>query len=112
MRRPPSPIRAMALLGALTRLVALASPFCWPLERAEAQVAATDLKAGSIQGTVFVADQDGGRSVVPGATVSLNGSLLSQQTISDDSGGYSFRAVPPDTYQLEVVAPGLRGSSV
>ncbi len=106
MRQPPSLIRAVALLGAL------AGPFCWPPQRAEAQVATTDLKAGSIQGIVFVADQDGVRAVVPGATVSLKGSLLSQQTISDDSGGYSFRAVPPDAYQIEVVAPGLRGSSV
>ncbi len=105
MRQPPSRIRAVALLGALTSLL-------WPLERAEAQVAAADLEAGRIQGTVFVADQSGDRSVVPGATVSLNGPLLSQQTISDDSGGYSFRAVPPGTYQIEVLAPGLRGSSV
>jgi hypothetical protein len=106
MGQRTSVTHAVALLGALV------SVFCWPVQRAAAQAVATEVKAGSIQGSVFVADQGGGRAVVPGATVTLKGSVLSQQTVSDGMGNYSFQAVPPGTYQLEVVAPELRGSSM
>jgi hypothetical protein len=63
-----------------------------------------------VSGTVFVTDRDGGRSVVPGATVSLSGSLFSEHTVSDETGSYKFQAVPAETYKIEVVAPGLHGS--
>jgi hypothetical protein len=33
----------------------------------------TEPKTGAVQGTVFTTDAEGGRSVVPGAKVSLNG---------------------------------------
>src|SRR5271166_3768376 len=53
-------IRALALLGAL------ANPFFWLPQITAAQAPPTEAKTGGVQGTVFVADQDGGRSVVPG----------------------------------------------
>jgi len=57
----------------------LLSSFWCPPQIAEAQPTAT----GSVQSTVSVADQDGGRSVVPETTVRLHGSVFSQQTVSD-----------------------------
>jgi Carboxypeptidase regulatory-like domain len=104
MKPPPSTMRTLALLGALASLL------CCAPRIVTAQ--ARDPKPGVVQGTVFVTDQGGSRTVVPGAKVSLNGSLFSVQTVSDESGRYSFGAVPPDKYQIEVVAPGLRGSNV
>jgi hypothetical protein len=97
-------IHVLALLGAMTNLC------CWLPQIGSAQ--ALDAKNGAVQGIVFVTGQDGGRAVVPGAKVSLKGTLSSRQTVSDDTGRYSFAAVPPDTYQIEVVAPGLRGSNL
>lgn len=105
MKQPVPAKHALLLVSALLNM------FWWQPQIAEAQPPAADAKPGSVQGTVFVADQ-GGRSVIPGAKVSLSGSIFSQQTVSDDSGKYSFTAVFPDTYQLEAVAPGLRGSTV
>ncbi len=68
--------------------------------------------SGIVQGTVFTSGKSGERAVVPSAKVRLQGRLFSQETASDDSGRYSFRAVPPGTYQLRVEAPSLLGSSV
>ena len=97
---------------ALPMLSALATLACWQPQVATAQTPPAAGKAGEVRGTVFVVSQGGDRSVVPGAKVSLDGPQFSQQTVSDDSGLYIFRAVPPGTYQLDVMAPGLRGSSV
>ena len=90
----------------------LACIVCPLAQIARAQAPASDEQAGAVHGTVFVTEQDGSRAVVPGAKVSLTGSLFSRLTISDESGNYSFEVVPPGTYQFEVVAPGLHGSSV
>jgi hypothetical protein len=97
---------------AVNVLVILASLFWWLPQIAAAQTPAPPANTGAVQGTIFVADQDGGRSFIPGAKVSLSGALFSQQTISDESGRYQFVEVPPDTYQLEVVSPALHGFSV
>jgi hypothetical protein len=81
---------------------------------ASAQVAAPGEENGEtnggIAGTVYTVDADGSRSVVPGALVRLTGPSISQQTTTDDLGRYSF-AAPPNTYEIDVTAPGLRGSN-
>ena len=96
---------------AVRLFVILVSLLWWMPQIAVTQTPAPPSNTGAVQGTVFVADQDGGRSFIPGAKVSLTGALFSQQTISDESGRYRFAEVPPDTYQLEVVSPALHGSS-
>jgi hypothetical protein len=104
MKQRLSTIHSAALLGAL------ASVFYCPPRMVAANAPATDQKDGGLQGTIFTANQSGLRSVVPGAKVSLIGPTFSQQTFSNESGKYEFTAVPTGAYQVEVVAPGLRGS--
>jgi hypothetical protein len=60
----------------------------------------------------FSSNSDGVRSVVTGATVGPSGPLLSLQTLTDERGAYSFTAVAPATYHIEVKASGLVGSQV
>ena len=74
--------------------------------------AAQNAKDGEIEGLVYTVDSDGGRSVVPGAFVSLIGSAYSQQTIANEQGRYSFRDLAANRYQVNVTAPGLSGSSM
>ena len=59
-----------------------------------------------MQGTVFVADQGGGRAVVPGAKVSLNGSLFSQQTVSDEAADTVFQRCLRTHIRLDVRGSG------
>jgi hypothetical protein len=61
-----------------------------------ASVLAADTKAetGTVQGVVFTADAAGGRSVVPGAKVSLTGPAV-RETEADATGKYAFPALPP-----------------
>jgi hypothetical protein len=93
-------IRLLVLVSALTCSV------CWLSQIASAD----DVKQGGIEGVVYTVDSDGGRSVVPGALVRLIGPSLSQQTVTNDQGRYSFSAVATNTYQIDVTAPGLNGS--
>jgi|HubBroStandDraft_6_1064221.scaffolds.fasta_scaffold1417807_2 hypothetical protein len=91
-RRPAGDMKQSVSAKRLLMLMSvfLNSFWCQP-QIAEARPPATE----SVRGAVFVADQDGGRSVVPGAIVSLHGSVFSQQTVSDESVKYNFAAVVP-----------------
>ena len=68
--------------------------------------AAQDAKDGEIEGLVYTVDSDGGRSVVPGAFVSLIGSAYSQQTIANEQGRYSFRDIAANKYRTQCDGPG------
>lgn len=46
-----------------------------------------------------------------GATVRVSAPASSIQTITDERGAYSFAAVAPGLYQIEVKAPGLIGAN-
>src|SRR3954451_7016226 len=99
MSRPVSTTRLLVLIAALT------NPFCWlPLMTATNSVFA-DVKTGDLRGTVFVPDADGQSSVVTGATVTLNGPSLFKHTVTDERGDYSFGALAPGSYRIEVTAP-------
>ncbi len=65
---------------------------------------------GSIAGAVYALESDGARSTVPGALVRLVGPSFSQETVTSDQGRYSFGALDPNTYEINVTAPGLTGS--
>jgi hypothetical protein len=61
---------------------------------------------GTVQGMVFTADANGGRSVVPAAKISLDGPAhLQLQT--DNEGKFFFKAVPPGSYRISAEATGL-----
>jgi carboxypeptidase family protein len=61
---------------------------------------------GTVQGLVFTADADGGRSVGPAATISLDGPVhLEVQT--DNKGKFACNAVPPGSYRISAEATGL-----
>jgi hypothetical protein len=77
---------------------------------ANAQTAKEDSRGGSIEGTVYAVESDGARSAIPGALVRLVGPSSSQQTVTSGEGGYSFSALDANTYEIDVTAPGLRGS--
>jgi hypothetical protein len=104
MSQPVSTTRLLLLIAALT------NPFCWLPCITVAQSAFANFKTGRVRGTAFVSDHNGRRSVVSGATVTLNGRSLSQQTVTDALGGYSFTVAVPGSYQIMVKAPGLVGS--
>jgi hypothetical protein len=95
-------IRALALLSATT---------CIPLWLPAVATAQATAKNAGIKGLVYTVDSDGHRSVVPGALVKLIGPSFAQQTVTDDQGRYSLLAVSPNTYELDVTAPGLSGSN-
>src|SRR5437016_3419900 len=59
-----------------------------------------------VSGTVFVQDSAGNRFVVPGAKVKLDGPAAFE-TETDENGNYVVAAVPPGTYALEALSPGL-----
>ena len=59
-----------------------------------------------VAGTVFVQDSGGHRSAVPGARVKLSGPTVFE-TETDGKGNYVLPAVPPGTYTVEAVSPGL-----
>ena len=73
------------------------------------QISNAQTGTSSISGTVT----DANGNVAVGATVTLSNpekNFTRTQTTSDD-GGYSFSAIPPDTYQIEVSAfPDLKRS--
>jgi hypothetical protein len=59
-----------------------------------------------VAGTVFVQDSAGNRSVVGGATVKFDGPA-EFETETDENGNYFVATVPPGTYTVESVSPGL-----
>jgi hypothetical protein len=66
----------------------------------------TGLQAGTVQGLVFTSEQDGGRLVVPGAKISLDGpSHLEAE--SNNEGKFTFNVVPSGSYTVTAHAPGL-----
>ena len=91
-------------------IVALLNPWCWLALAVAPQSAAAGTTTADVRGTVFVVDPDGGRSVITGAKVLLEGSQSPIETVTDQQGNFSFTAVAPATYQLEVTAPGFSGS--
>jgi hypothetical protein len=78
---------------------------------ATAQSSPADTANGHVQGVVFVIDSDGGRSVVAGARVRLEGSSSLVETSTDQQGNFSFNSVAPAIYQIQANAPGLNGST-
>jgi Carboxypeptidase regulatory-like domain/TonB dependent receptor-like, beta-barrel len=60
-----------------------------------------------VEGTVFVQDSSGNRSLVAGATVKLNGPVTFEAQ-TDASGNYVFTGVRFGTYTLEAFSPGLK----
>jgi hypothetical protein len=93
----------------LMLIVALMNPGCWLALVIAPQSAVAATTTGDVRGTVFTLNPDGGRSVIPGAKVLLEASPLSIQTVTDQQGNFSFTAVAPATYQIEVQAPGFSG---
>src|ERR1700757_1544432 len=69
---------------------------------AQNRVANTD----RVSGVVFTQDADGGRAVVAGAKVLING-VTSSETETDAAGEYVFTGLPPGSYTLKALAPGL-----
>lgn len=67
-------------------------------------VAYAQLQSGNISGTVT--DEQG--AVLPGATVTLQGTGPSQTFLTDDSGQFRFLALPPGTYKLTATLQGFR----
>jgi hypothetical protein len=59
-----------------------------------------------VAGTVFVQNSAGNRFVVAGAKVGLDGPAKFE-TETDENGNYVVAAVPPGTYTVESVSPGL-----
>ncbi len=65
-------------------------------------------QTSSIRGTI----RDAQGAVVKGASVSLQSETkgFNRSTVTNDSGNYSFTAIPPDVYRVEVVATGFKKS--
>jgi carboxypeptidase family protein len=64
---------------------------------------------GTVHGTVFIVDDDGGRSVIPSVKVSLTGPTHIEVQ-SDDAGSFSFDSVIPGDYTISAEAPGMAGT--
>jgi hypothetical protein len=101
----------ISVIRFLVLVSAIECPLCRIPLLAAPQVAVQNTNAGGVEGLVYTVDSDGGRSVVPGAFVSLTGPAFSQQTIANEQGRYSFRDITANRYQIDVTAPGLSGSS-
>src|SRR5579859_772315 len=112
--RVPRPKSQMTQQLRLTiRYLVLVSTTCGPCcfsPFADAQTTTEDLRGGSIGGSVYTVESDGVRSAIPGALVRVVGPSFSQQTVTSDQGRYSFGALAPNTYEIDVTAPGLTGS--
>ena len=61
---------------------------------------------GAVQGLLFTADADGGRSVVPAAKISLDGPVH-LEVHADNEGKFACNAVPPGSYRISAEATGL-----
>jgi TonB dependent receptor/Carboxypeptidase regulatory-like domain len=66
--------------------------------------------AGTVRGTVFTSDPDGGHSVLPYATVRLEGPAT-RETQSDKQGAYIFESVTPGPYVVTATAPRLKATT-
>lgn len=64
----------------------------------------------TVRGTVFTKDQDGRRSVVPGARVVFLDAAKTE-TQSDAQGAYNFDSVPAGKHVIEGSAPGLKATT-
>src|SRR5882762_2957458 len=71
----------------------------------------TESQTGTVQGVVFTSDADGGRSVVPGTKVSLDGPDA-RETEADAAGKYMFNALPPGSYNLKAQAPHMTATQM
>src|SRR5258708_13281675 len=61
---------------------------------------------GSVQGVVITIDPDGGRSVVPGAKISLDGPKHIDAE-ADAEGKFTISGVAPGSYGITANAPGM-----
>lgn len=80
--------------------------FAVSLSTASAHGKQPNAATAKVSGTVFVQDSAGNRSVVPAARVKLDGPVTFE-TETDENGDYVVVAVPPGTYTVEAVSPGL-----
>ena len=64
--------------------------------------------AGTVGGTVV----DQNQAVIPGATVTLTNPVsgYKRTAVTDSTGSFRFNDVPPNNYQLAVLAPGFSGA--
>jgi hypothetical protein len=62
--------------------------------------------SGTVQGVVFTADADGGRSVVPAAKILLDGSSHIEAQ-STPEGKFVLRAIPAGSYTITAQASGM-----
>src|SRR5215468_1545022 len=81
--------------------------FAWVLLLLVTVPSAAFAQSGSVAGSVV--DQTGG--VVPGASVTLSGADSRRTTTTGVNGDFRFTAVPPGTYNLEVLIPGFAPAS-
>ena len=65
---------------------------------------------GTVRGAVFTADSYGGHSVLPYATIRLEGPAP-EETQSDKQGAYIFESVKPGPYVVTATAPGLKATT-
>src|SRR5262249_50707643 len=93
--RASSVIRTCTLFGLLVVLLMSLSPAVW-----------AQTERGGIRGTVM----DTTQAVIPGAVVTATnietGVFRSTETTSE--GVYNLAALPPGTYRVEVIQPGMR----
>jgi len=81
------------------------------LPQAASAQAAREADTGSIEGSVFIVDQTATKTFVPGAKVSVTGPDFKKETESDETGRYRLTEIREGKYQLEVIAPGIHGST-
>ena len=72
-------------------------------------VANAESNPGVIRGAIVLVEPDGSRSMIPGATVVLQGAEAVRQATADGVGSYSFTDLPAGRYQIRASAPGLVG---
>lgn len=94
--------------GFFTSLAALVLAACWLALMLSNTYAQTG--TSTVRGTV--GDEAG--AVISGATVTLRsaGKDFTRSQTTDDVGGYAFKTLPPDTYRIQVEAPGFKKSLV
>jgi len=65
------------------------------------------IAGGSVTGTA----KDEGGGVLPGVTVTLQGSDATRTIVADESGQFRFYNVPPGTYKLTLSLPSFTDTS-
>lgn len=81
-------------------LVFIGLPCVWVLAQDAQQT------SGTVRGVVFTIDRDGGRSVVPGAKISLDGPAHIEAE-ADAEGKFAISGVAPGPYKVNAKASGL-----